>query len=53
VTVSRLDNWAETEITTDSARQLIESGKIRLPNNAKMTLAQLKQNMENAFPRLG
>ncbi len=39
-TVSRIDNWAETTITTDSARQLIEVGTPKLPSDARITLLQ-------------
>jgi len=53
VTVSRYDNWSETEITTDSARKLIETGEPQLPPHTRMTLWDLKQQMGNTFPLLG
>lgn len=52
-TVSRHDNWAETTITTDSARKLIEAGELKLPEYARMTLWDLQQKMGNNFPLLG
>lgn len=49
-TVSRYDKWAETTITTDSARRLIEAGKPKLPINARMTLRDLQQQINNSLP---
>lgn len=53
MTVSRTDGWAETTITADSARQLIEVGTPKLPTDARITLWDFKQKMGNDFPLLG
>ncbi len=52
VTVSRIDNWAETNITTDSARKLIEVGTPKLPSNTRLTLHEFRQQMGTDFPQL-
>ncbi|WKZ25616.1 MAG: hypothetical protein QY322_04525 [bacterium] len=51
-TVSRMDNWAETNITTDSARQLIEIGTPKLPEDARITLLEFRQKVGQSFPLL-
>ena len=51
-TVSGIDNWAETNITTDSARKLIEMGTPKLPEDSRMTLLEFKQRVGNSFPLL-
>lgn len=41
IQIARLDNWAETQISADEARKIIEGGQVTLPENASMTLEQL------------
>jgi hypothetical protein len=52
-TIRRSDNYAETDITTDSARRLIETGGLQLPSDTRMTLYELKQKLGTMFPLLG